>query len=91
MRATVSIWRWRRIWSTLQVEAASCSGILLGTESSMRNEGVLKAAVHGIEAAQRFREGERTRELITRLERSVSNDYRFENQTRGPILAPLLP
>lgn len=47
-------------------------GLLLSTESSMRSEGVLKAAVHGTEAAQRFREGTRTRKLIITLERSMA-------------------
>lgn len=42
-------------------------GLLLGTEFSMRNKGVLKAAVHDIEAGQRFRERERTGEPIITL------------------------
>lgn len=33
---------------------------VLGTDSSMNNEGVLEDAVHGTEAAQSFGEGERT-------------------------------
>lgn len=48
-------------------------GLLLGTESFMSNEGVLKAAaVHGNEAAQRFRKGAKTRKQIITLERSMT-------------------
>lgn len=34
----------------------SCAqGLLLGTDSSMSSEGILKATVHGTVAAQRFK------------------------------------
>ena len=35
---------------------SSAWGILLGIDSSMNSEGALKDAVHGSEAAQKFRE-----------------------------------
>lgn len=47
-------------------------GLLLGTDSSMSSEGILKAAVHGTVAAQRFKEGERLRKRMTMPKRNMA-------------------
>lgn len=50
--------------------------LLLGSDSSMSSEGALKDAVHGTEAAQRSREGKRTRKRSTMLQRSMAYSQR---------------
>lgn len=45
-------------------------GLLLGTDSSMSSEGILKATVHSTVAAQRFKGGERSRKIMTMPKRT---------------------